>query len=52
MKGNNIIIDTVIGEVDNKLLGHHGGLTKEEMFVPLIVINLSKFKKKGSYATA
>lgn len=38
MKENYIIKDIIIGEVDRKIIGNHGGVSKEEMFVPLIVI--------------
>lgn len=38
MKGNNMIKDYVIGETDNKHIGHHGGLSKEEMLVPLVIL--------------
>jgi len=38
MKENYIIKDFVLGEEEKSLIGHHGGMSKEEMFVPLIVI--------------
>jgi len=38
MKENYIIKDLILGEKDSKLIGHHGGISKEEMFVPLIII--------------
>lgn len=38
MKDNYIIKDIIIGEVNRHLVGNHGGLSSEEMFVPLIVI--------------
>ncbi len=41
MKENFIIKDFVIGEKEHFSIGHHGGVSKEEMIVPLIVI--SKF---------
>ncbi|MCK4357290.1 MAG: alkaline phosphatase family protein [Candidatus Cloacimonetes bacterium] len=37
MKENYIIKDFVLGEEEKYLIGHHGGVSKEEMFVPLIV---------------
>ena len=39
MKENYIIKDPVLGEIDRAFIGNHGGTSKEEMFVPLIVIN-------------
>jgi len=38
MKNGNIIKETILGESDSKHLGHHGGLSEEEMLVPLIVL--------------
>lgn len=38
MKDNYVMADTILGEDENKHIGHHGGVSKEEMFVPLIVI--------------
>lgn len=38
MKENYIMRDFVLGEDRHILLGNHGGVSKEEMFVPLIVI--------------
>ncbi|MEA3475219.1 MAG: alkaline phosphatase family protein [Candidatus Cloacimonadota bacterium] len=38
MKENYIIKDFVLGEEEKSLIGYHGGMSKEEMFVPLIVI--------------
>ena len=38
MKENYIMKDLVFGEEKNIFIGNHGGLSKEEMFVPLIVI--------------
>ena len=38
MKGNYIIKDLIIGEKDNRHLGNHGGISKEEMLVPLIIL--------------
>ena len=39
MKENYIIKDLILGEEKHKHIGHHGGISKEEMFVPLIIIN-------------
>jgi hypothetical protein len=38
MKKNYIIKDSVLGEKDHEHLGNHGGFSKEEMLVPLIVL--------------
>ncbi|MDZ4384897.1 MAG: alkaline phosphatase family protein [Candidatus Moranbacteria bacterium] len=38
MKENYIIKDSVLGEEYKIFIGNHGGTSKEEMFVPLIVI--------------
>lgn len=38
MKENYIMKDFVLGEKQNIPIGNHGGVSKEEMFVPLIVI--------------
>lgn len=38
MKENYIMKDLVLGEDENALIGNHGGMSEEEMFVPLIVI--------------
>lgn len=38
MKENYIMKDLVLGEEQNIFIGNHGGVSKEEMFVPLIVI--------------
>ncbi|MFZ5982036.1 MAG: alkaline phosphatase family protein [Patescibacteria group bacterium] len=38
MKDGYLIQDTLLGEERNDYLAHHGGLSREEMFVPLIVI--------------
>jgi hypothetical protein len=40
MRENYIIKDFVLGEKERFHIGNHGGVSKEEMFVPLIVINL------------
>lgn len=39
MKENYIIRDFVLGEDEYFPIGNHGGVSKEEMFVPLIVVN-------------
>ena len=39
MKENYVLTDHVYKEADKKLVGYHGGLTREEMMVPLIVCN-------------
>lgn len=39
MKENYIMRDFVLGEDRHILLGNHGGVSKEEMFVPLVIIN-------------
>lgn len=38
MKENYIMKDLVLGEDQNIFVGNHGGVSKEEMFVPLIVV--------------
>lgn len=38
MKENYIMKDLVLGEDQNIFIGNHGGVSEEEMFVPLIVI--------------
>ena len=38
MKENYIMKDVLLGEHENKNIGHHGGVSKEEMHVPLIVL--------------
>lgn len=38
MKDNFIMKDFVLGEIKKVNIGNHGGVSKEEMFVPLIVI--------------
>lgn len=38
MKENYIMKDLVLGEEQNIFIGNHGGVSDEEMFVPLIVI--------------
>jgi len=38
MKDNYIMKDLVLGEKQNIFIGNHGGMSKEEMFVPLIIV--------------
>lgn len=38
MKENYIMKDLVLGEEQNIFIGNHGGVSKEEMFVPLVII--------------
>jgi hypothetical protein len=38
MKENYIMKDLVLGEEQHVYVGNHGGVSEEEMFVPLIVI--------------
>ncbi len=38
MKENYIMKDLVLGEDQNIFIGNHGGVSEEEMFVPLIII--------------
>jgi hypothetical protein len=38
MKDNFILRDRVLGEENNNMIGNHGGASKEEMLVPLIII--------------
>ncbi len=38
MKDNYILRDTLIGETRHELVGNHGGLSKDEIYVPLIII--------------
>jgi hypothetical protein len=39
MKDNYIMKDLVLGEDRRIFIGNHGGLSDEELYVPLIVIN-------------
>jgi hypothetical protein len=39
MRDNYVIKDFLLGEEEKFNIGYHGGVSKEEMFVPLIVIN-------------
>lgn len=39
MKENYIMKDVLLGEHENKNIGHHGGVSKDEIYVPLIVLN-------------
>ncbi len=38
MKDNYILRDQLIGETRHELIGNHGGLSDDELFVPLIII--------------
>jgi hypothetical protein len=38
MKENFVIKDLVLGEEPYQFIGHHGGVSSAEMFVPLIVV--------------
>jgi hypothetical protein len=38
MKDNYAIKDLVLGETRNEWIGHHGGMSEDEMFVPLVII--------------
>ena len=38
MKDDYIMKDLVLGEKQNIFIGNHGGTSKEEMYVPLIVV--------------
>ena len=38
MKENYVLKDSVLAEVRHKHIGHHGGVSEEEMMVPLIVV--------------
>lgn len=40
MKKNYIMRDLVLGEKRNVFIGNHGGVSQEEMFVPLVVIGI------------
>jgi hypothetical protein len=40
MKDNYILLDKVYHEKHSPLIGYHGGLTREEMMVPLVVYNV------------
>ena len=40
MKDNYVVEDSILGEKRPPHIGHHGGVSSGEMFVPLIVINL------------
>lgn len=37
MKENYVLIDTVLNEKEHSFIGYHGGLTKDELYVPFIV---------------
>jgi len=39
MKSNYIIEDSVSGETGKNFIGNHGGMSSEEMYVPLIVLD-------------
>jgi len=43
MKDNYVIRDFVLGEKERFHTGNHGGISKEEMFVPLIIIKTNEF---------
>ena len=38
MKEGHIIKDSLMGRKESYHIGNHGGVSKEEMFVPLIVV--------------
>ena len=38
MKDNYVLRDQLIGETRHELIGNHGGLSDDELFVPLIII--------------
>lgn len=40
MRDNYVIKDFLLGEEEKFNIGYHGGVSKEEMFVPLVVINV------------
>lgn len=39
MKGHYVLKDTIVGEKEYSLKAYHGGMSREEMYVPLIVID-------------
>lgn len=42
MKENYVLKDTVVGEKEYSLKAYHGGMSREEMYVPLIVIDCER----------
>lgn len=38
MKEDHVLYDTIVGEEDNFMIGNHGGVSSEEMYVPLCVV--------------
>jgi hypothetical protein len=39
MKDKHVIIDSLPGDNPPQLVGYHGGLSSQEVFVPLILVN-------------
>lgn len=42
MKKNYVLKDTVVGEKEYSLKAYHGGMSREEMYVPLVVIDCER----------
>lgn len=42
MKENYVLKDTVVGEKEYSLKAYHGGMSREEMYVPLVVIDCER----------
>ena len=40
MQGNHVMIDSLPGDTTPQLVGYHGGLSSQEIYVPLILVDL------------
>jgi hypothetical protein len=40
MQGNHVMIDSLPGDTTAQLVGYHGGLSSQEIYVPLILVDL------------
>jgi hypothetical protein len=39
MKENYILLDSVINQQRERLIGNHGGISEEELYIPLIQLD-------------